>query len=61
MSTQNMAKNNNKEKNTVGTIFLASIDSSPSSPPATDQLLQPSPSIRTSPHLQQRKKQASTG
>ena len=31
----------------------------PSSPPATDHLLQPSPSTPTLPHLQQRKKRSS--
>ena len=45
----------------VGTVFLASINSSPSSPPATDHLLQPSPSTPTPPHLQKRKQQAATG
>ena len=45
---------------TVGTVFLSSINSSPSSPPVTDHLLQPSPSTPT-PHLQKRKTQAVTG
>ena len=41
-----------KHTATVGTIFLASNNSSPSSPPATDHLLLPSPSSPTPPHLQ---------
>ena len=42
---------------TVGTVLPASINSSPASPPATDHLIQPSPSTPT-PHLQDRKIQA---
>ena len=45
---------------TVGTVFLAAINSSPSSPPSTDHQLQPSPSTPP-PHLQKRKTQAATG
>ena len=44
----------------VGSVFLAYINSSPSSPPSTVHQLQPSPSTPP-PHLQKRKTQAATG
>ena len=44
----------NKPPATVGTVCLAYINSSPSSLPATEHLLQPSPSTTTPPHHQKR-------